>query len=282
MAGAGREGDETRKQGLGGNGHEAATRASTPRRSHASREKKYISRSRGGKSNACPHVLASSRAVSRCSHPSPQRSLQPHRAGHLRLLQQHLRFLWDVPRQALRRAPVRRGGRRRHRPAGQRPPARAARVPRRRRCPGAQPAEAARHPRPSPPCAPQPGARGQLRQRQEPARQERPGAHRSARGGARAAVLGPRVGRRPDTGRHPQGNDRRRADRRLPPGLRRAPRALGHRYPRPGRYRPLADPRTGDRRGALCQDKAKMLAALDKVLQAPEAVQLRPESWRLL
>jgi radical SAM superfamily enzyme YgiQ (UPF0313 family) len=34
--------------------------------------------------------------------------------------------------------------------------------------------------------------------------------------------------------------------------------------------------------GHLPQDKAEMLAALDKVLQAPEAVQLRPESWRLL
>jgi len=34
--------------------------------------------------------------------------------------------------------------------------------------------------------------------------------------------------------------------------------------------------------GNLPRDKAKMLAALDKVLQAPEAVQLRPESWRLL
>jgi radical SAM superfamily enzyme YgiQ (UPF0313 family) len=34
--------------------------------------------------------------------------------------------------------------------------------------------------------------------------------------------------------------------------------------------------------GHLPQDKMTMLAALDKVLQAPEAVQLRPESWRLL
>jgi radical SAM superfamily enzyme YgiQ (UPF0313 family) len=34
--------------------------------------------------------------------------------------------------------------------------------------------------------------------------------------------------------------------------------------------------------GHLPQDKATMLAALDKVLRAPEAVQLRPESWRLL
>ena len=34
--------------------------------------------------------------------------------------------------------------------------------------------------------------------------------------------------------------------------------------------------------GRLPQDKQAMLAALDKVLEAPEAVQLRPESWRLL
>jgi len=34
--------------------------------------------------------------------------------------------------------------------------------------------------------------------------------------------------------------------------------------------------------GRLPQDKAAMLAALDKVLLAPESVQLRPESWRLL
>jgi len=34
--------------------------------------------------------------------------------------------------------------------------------------------------------------------------------------------------------------------------------------------------------GRLPQDKQAMLAALDKILQAPESVQLRPESWRLL
>ncbi|MFA4965138.1 MAG: radical SAM protein [Thermoleophilia bacterium] len=34
--------------------------------------------------------------------------------------------------------------------------------------------------------------------------------------------------------------------------------------------------------GRLPEDKAQMLAALDKVLAAPEAVRLRPESWRLL
>ena len=34
--------------------------------------------------------------------------------------------------------------------------------------------------------------------------------------------------------------------------------------------------------GRLPQDKDGMLAALDKVLQAPASVQLRPESWRLL
>ena len=34
--------------------------------------------------------------------------------------------------------------------------------------------------------------------------------------------------------------------------------------------------------GRLPSDKAAMLAALDKVLMAPESVQLRPESWRLL
>ena len=34
--------------------------------------------------------------------------------------------------------------------------------------------------------------------------------------------------------------------------------------------------------GHLPQDRAAMLAALDKVLEAPESVQLRPESWRLL
>ena len=34
--------------------------------------------------------------------------------------------------------------------------------------------------------------------------------------------------------------------------------------------------------GRLPRDKATMLAALDKVLLAPESVQLRPESWRLL
>ena len=34
--------------------------------------------------------------------------------------------------------------------------------------------------------------------------------------------------------------------------------------------------------GHLPGDKANMLAALDKVLDAPQAVQLRPESWRLL
>jgi radical SAM superfamily enzyme YgiQ (UPF0313 family) len=34
--------------------------------------------------------------------------------------------------------------------------------------------------------------------------------------------------------------------------------------------------------GLLPRDKAAMLAALDKVLQAPEAVQLRPETWRAL
>jgi radical SAM superfamily enzyme YgiQ (UPF0313 family) len=34
--------------------------------------------------------------------------------------------------------------------------------------------------------------------------------------------------------------------------------------------------------GRLPQDKAIMLARLDKVLQAPEAVQLRPETWRAL
>lgn len=34
--------------------------------------------------------------------------------------------------------------------------------------------------------------------------------------------------------------------------------------------------------GELPQDKVAMLAALDKVLQAPASVQLRPESWRLL
>ena len=34
--------------------------------------------------------------------------------------------------------------------------------------------------------------------------------------------------------------------------------------------------------GRLPQDKQAMLASLDKVLEAPESVQLRPESWRLL
>ena len=34
--------------------------------------------------------------------------------------------------------------------------------------------------------------------------------------------------------------------------------------------------------GHLPRDKAAMLTALDKVLQAPEAVQLRPETWRAL
>jgi radical SAM superfamily enzyme YgiQ (UPF0313 family) len=34
--------------------------------------------------------------------------------------------------------------------------------------------------------------------------------------------------------------------------------------------------------GELPRDKAAMLVALDKVLQAPASVQLRPESWRLL
>lgn len=34
--------------------------------------------------------------------------------------------------------------------------------------------------------------------------------------------------------------------------------------------------------GHLPRDKASMLTALDKVLQAPEAVQLRPETWRAL
>ncbi len=34
--------------------------------------------------------------------------------------------------------------------------------------------------------------------------------------------------------------------------------------------------------GRLPQDKANIIAALDKVLRAPESVQLRPESWRLL
>jgi radical SAM superfamily enzyme YgiQ (UPF0313 family) len=34
--------------------------------------------------------------------------------------------------------------------------------------------------------------------------------------------------------------------------------------------------------GRLPQDKAAMLARLDKVLEAPEAVQLRPETWRAL
>jgi radical SAM superfamily enzyme YgiQ (UPF0313 family) len=34
--------------------------------------------------------------------------------------------------------------------------------------------------------------------------------------------------------------------------------------------------------GHLPEDKALMLATLDKVLEAPESVQLRPESWRLL
>ncbi len=34
--------------------------------------------------------------------------------------------------------------------------------------------------------------------------------------------------------------------------------------------------------GRLPQDKAAMLTRLDKVLQAPEAVQLRPETWRAL
>jgi radical SAM superfamily enzyme YgiQ (UPF0313 family) len=34
--------------------------------------------------------------------------------------------------------------------------------------------------------------------------------------------------------------------------------------------------------GRLPQDKGVMLASLDKVLSAPESVQLRPESWRLL
>lgn len=34
--------------------------------------------------------------------------------------------------------------------------------------------------------------------------------------------------------------------------------------------------------GRLPQEKQAMLAALDKILQAPESVQLRPESWRLL
>jgi hypothetical protein len=34
--------------------------------------------------------------------------------------------------------------------------------------------------------------------------------------------------------------------------------------------------------GRLPQDKQALLAAIDKVLLAPESVQLRPESWRLL
>ena len=34
--------------------------------------------------------------------------------------------------------------------------------------------------------------------------------------------------------------------------------------------------------GRLPGDKAAILAALDKVLEAPAATQLRPESWRLL
>ena len=34
--------------------------------------------------------------------------------------------------------------------------------------------------------------------------------------------------------------------------------------------------------GRLPRDKAAMLASLDKVLDAPQSVQLRPESWRLL
>jgi len=34
--------------------------------------------------------------------------------------------------------------------------------------------------------------------------------------------------------------------------------------------------------GHLPQDKAAMVASLDKVLTAPESIRLRPESWRLL
>ena len=34
--------------------------------------------------------------------------------------------------------------------------------------------------------------------------------------------------------------------------------------------------------GRLPHDKVAMLARLDKVLDAPHSVQLRPESWRLL
>ena len=34
--------------------------------------------------------------------------------------------------------------------------------------------------------------------------------------------------------------------------------------------------------GPAAAEQAAMLTALDKVLQAPEAVQLRPETWRAL
>jgi len=45
-------------------------------------------------------------AVLRRRHPASQRSLQPDRAGQLRLLQRLLRFLLDLPRQAVRGAPA--------------------------------------------------------------------------------------------------------------------------------------------------------------------------------
>ena len=41
-------------------------------------------------------------------------------------------------------------------------------------------------------------------------------------------------------------------------------------------------PTTCPSAGDLPHDKEAMLAALDKVLQAPASVQLRPESWRRL
>ena len=104
---------------------------------------------------------------------APQRSIQPHRAGHLRLLQRDLRLLRHLPRQALRHPALRRDRRRRPRSDAGGQGEDAARVPRRRRRRRALAAPPARDPRAPARRAAAARARKLLRQRPEPPAQER-------------------------------------------------------------------------------------------------------------
>ena len=104
---------------------------------------------------------------------------------------------------------------------------------------------------PAAPRAAEPGARQQLRQRAQPAGQERRRAAADQGGRTRAGLPGARVRRRPDARRHPQRDHGRRADRGMPARLAGRHRALRHGHPGPRRRRALAGARARHRRGLL-------------------------------